>query len=75
MIRWRATDTTGLKGYSFVLDQNAATVPDETPEGTEVAKSFDAMAGGIWYFHIRCQDGAGNWGAPTTYALLHLKAG
>jgi len=74
VLRWRATDTTGLKGYSFVLDQNSATVPDATIEGPEVAKSFDAMAGGIWYFHLRAQDGAGNWGAPTTYALLHLKA-
>jgi len=74
VLRWRATDTTGVKGYSFVLDQNSATVPDETIEGPEVAKSFDAMAGGIWYFHIRAQDGAANWGATTTYALLHLKA-
>jgi hypothetical protein len=74
VLRWRATDTTGIKAYSYTLDQNAVTVPDQTPEGTEVAKSFDAMAGGIWYFHIRCQDGAGNWGQPLTYALLHLKA-
>ena len=74
VLRWRATDTTGVKGYSYVLDQSAATVPDETIEGPEVAKSFDAMGGGIWYFHIRGLDGAGNWGPTTTYALLHLKA-
>ncbi|MEN6644371.1 MAG: hypothetical protein ABFE08_18175 [Armatimonadia bacterium] len=74
VLRWRATDTTGIKGFSFALDQEPATVPDETPEGTEVAKSFDTMAPGVWYFHIRSQDGAGNWGPPTTYGLLHLKA-
>lgn len=74
VLRWRSTDTTGLKGYSFALDQTSTTVPDEALEGPEVAKSFEAMAGGIWYFHIRGQDGAGNWGPTTTYALLHLKA-
>jgi len=74
VLRWRATDATGIKGYSFVLDQNSATVPPETVTGTELAKSFDAMTGGIWYFHLRAEDGAGNWGPPATYALLHLKA-
>jgi hypothetical protein len=74
VLRWRATDTTGIKAFSYVLDQNAATVPDETSEGMEVAKSFDAMNGGVWWFHIRAQDGAGNWGPATTYAVLHLKS-
>lgn len=74
VLRWRATDTTGVKGFSYVLDQDASTVPDETSEGTEVAKSFDAMKAGLWWFHIRAQDGAGNWGPPTTYELMHLKS-
>lgn len=74
VLRWRATDTTGIKNFSFVLDQNAATVPDETPEGAEVAKSFEDCPAGIYFFHIRAQDGAGNWGPPLTYALLHQKA-
>jgi len=74
VLRWRATDTTGIKAYSYVLDRNPATVPDETSQGTEVAKSYEALEPGIWYFHIRAQDGAGNWGPATTYGLLHLRA-
>jgi hypothetical protein len=42
--------------------------------GTEVAKAFDAINPGLWWFHIRAQDGAGNWGPTTTYAVMHLKS-
>lgn len=74
VVRWRATDTTGIQGYSYSLDRNPGTVPDEVSEGTEVAKTFDNLEPGIWYLHLRAEDGAGNWGAPATYALLHMKA-
>ena len=74
VIRWRATDTTGIKAFSYTLDQDAASVPPQQSMGTEVAKAFDAIAPGLWWFHIRAQDGAGNWGPPTTYAVMHLKS-
>lgn len=74
VIRWRSTDTTGIKAFSYALDQDAATVPPETGMGTEVAKAFDAINPGLWWFHIRAQDGAGNWGPTTTYAVMHLKS-
>lgn len=74
VLRWRATDATGIKTFSYTLDRDATSVPPETPLGPEVGKSFDALAPGVWYLHLRAQDGAGNWGPPTTYALLHLKA-
>lgn len=74
VLRWRATDTTGIAGFSYSLDRDPATVPDEVSEGVQPAKTFDALQPGIWYFHLRAQDGAGNWGPPKSYALLHLKA-
>lgn len=76
VLRWKATDTTGIAGYSYVMDRQPSTVPDETSEGA--AQSFrdssPSLARGRWYFHVRAQDGAGNWGPATHYALMHLTA-
>jgi len=74
VLRWRATDTTGIAGFSYALDRDPATIPDEVSEGAQPAQTFEALGPGIWFFHLRAQDGAGNWGPPTTYALLHLQA-
>ena len=74
VMRWRATDATGIKGYSYMLDRDPASTPDEAAEGVDIAKSYGAMEPGLWFFHIRAQDGAGNWGPTTSYALMHLRA-
>jgi len=75
VLRWRATDATGVKGYSYTLDRDPAGVPDDTPEGSDVAKTFGALEPGLWFFHVRAQDGAGNWGPTTTYGVMHLRSG
>jgi len=62
-------DPSGIAGYSFVLDQTADTIPDETIDTTERTKSYTDVADGIWYFHIRAQDGAGNWGPASHYRI------
>ncbi len=57
----------GVAGYSFLFDQTPDTVPDETFEmahGSDPhAVSSDPLADGLWYFHIRACDAAGNCGA------------
>ena len=73
VIRWEATDTTGIKGYSYVLDRDPLTVPDTEPEGLAVAKQFGNLEPGLWFFHLRAQDGAGNWCAPSAYPIMHGK--
>ncbi len=72
--RWRASDPTGIADYSYVLDADPSTVPDETGEGRAVTKTFTNVRGGLWYFHIRAKDGAGHWGEPAHYTLMHLSA-
>jgi hypothetical protein len=74
VLRWRATDTTGISGYSQTLSRDSGAVPAAESEGTEVAKTFGNLEAGIWYFHVRARDGAGNWGPPRTYAILHQNA-
>ncbi|MCX7600177.1 MAG: hypothetical protein N2512_15115, partial [Armatimonadetes bacterium] len=72
---WRATDTTGIKAYSYACDRNAATEPDTNAESSEQAANLGALDNGIWYFHIRAQDGAGNWGPARHYAILNGSVG
>jgi len=75
VFHWEATDTTGVAGYSYVIDREPGTTPDETPEGAERSqRSFPKLEKGRWYFHIRALDGAGNWSPATHYAIMHLTA-
>jgi hypothetical protein len=72
VFHWEATHATGISGYSYVLDQNPATVPPEQVTSTDDTKKYDTLAPGVWYFHIRARDGAGNWGPTRTYGMLHM---
>jgi len=72
--RWKAADATGITDYSYALDNDPTTVPDETGEGTGTTTVFRGTQGGLWYFHVRAKDGAGHWGPAAHYALLHMAA-
>ncbi len=65
-----ATDaTSGLAGYSYVLDQSAGTVPAATVNTTATSYTSAALADGTWYFHVRAIDNAGNAGTTATYCV------
>jgi len=70
--RWKAADATGITDYSYALDRDAATAPDEVGEGPGTTTTFRGTEGGLWYFHVRAKDGAGHWGPPAHYAIVHL---
>jgi len=71
VFRWTATDTTGIVGYSYVLDQEPATEPPAESQGPTAAKAFEDITTGLWFMHVRAVDGAGNWGPTTHYAIMH----
>ncbi len=71
VFRWKATDTTGVSGFSYVLDQEPATEPPAESMGNTAAKSFDGLKTGLWFLHVRAVDGAGNWGPAAHYAIMH----
>ncbi len=73
-VAWRATDATGIKGYSYVVDKSASTTPDTTIDTTSRVISIGQLSAGRWFVHVRAQDGAGNWGPPAHYAILHKTA-
>lgn len=62
----------GTYGYSFVLDQQAETVPDNTLDTTTTAsKIYSSLKDGVWYFHIRgrAQSAAAGFGVITHYKI------
>jgi hypothetical protein len=73
-LTWTAVDATGVTGYSYTLDQQPDTAPEEKIVGQRPNVRFDRTSGGVWFFHLRARDGAGNWSAPAHYALMHLAA-
>lgn len=69
-----ATDTSGVTGYSYVLDQLATTTPDTTSEGGSSTRTYTGIADGVWHFHVRAVNGSGMWG-PTSHYTLRIDAG
>jgi len=68
-LSWRATDPTGVDGYSYVVDDQPGTIPDEQPEGLGRQTAVEVPGGSFRFFHIRARDGAGHWG-PTTHFCI-----
>jgi len=64
-----ATDPTGITGYAWCVDKNAATLPAKV-RGTEPRAVLEGLEAGKWFFHLRVRDGAGNWSAPTHFPLV-----
>ena len=63
--------SSGVAGYSCVVDQNARHDPDASGRastGVELHAHAD-KADGIWYFHVRTVDNAGNGGATSHYTV------
>ena len=55
-------DASGISGYSWQLDHEEGSVPDEVVDGAHCDVGFSHLAPGRWWFHLRARDGAGQWG-------------
>ncbi|MEM3585627.1 MAG: hypothetical protein QXJ50_04555 [Candidatus Woesearchaeota archaeon] len=81
LFSWNATDpesagvSSGIYAYSYVLDSKNDTTPDEVPEGVlgmlnnETNTAFSNLKDGVYYFHVRARDLAGNWGPARHYEI------
>jgi len=56
-LSWTAPN--GAQGFSYALDQDPFTVPDDSPEGTEITKTYENLEDGIYYFHLKAQTASG----------------
>ena len=64
------SDPFGIYGYSYTLDHSSSTTPNTVHDTTGNSKSYTNMANGIWYFHVRARDNAGNWGPADHYKIM-----
>ena len=65
-------DTSGIFGYSYVLDNKSLTIPDEESEGLACRKDYSGVSDGTWYFHVRARDNAGRWGKTAHYGYITI---
>ena len=69
-LSWTRPD--GAYGFSFELDQNPNTVPDNTLDTTvTTTKSYADLKDGIYYFHIKArgQNSSSAFGATTDFKI------
>ena len=66
--------TTGVAGYSYVIDNNPTTSVDDTIDTTQTSINYTLGNGPQTYLHIKAIDGAGNIG-ETAHILLHDNIG
>lgn len=67
------SDPSGIQGYSYEINQNdnpeydADEFADPIPNGRTA--SYSDRRDGVWYFHVRAQDGTGQWGDTAHYQV------
>lgn len=55
-------------GYSYVLDTQPGTVPDQISEGTATTVDLAVDVGGTYFFHVRANSALG-WGPTVHYPI------
>lgn len=66
--QWLVEEGKGIEGYSYVLDNNPITIPDDILDGKENYINYANLADGIWYFHLKAKRN-GFWGGVSHYAV------
>jgi hypothetical protein len=59
---------TEITGTSFILDHNPDTMPDTVSEGKIQSKIYEKIDDGIWYFHLRLENGI-DWSKSAHYKI------
>jgi hypothetical protein len=61
-------ETSGIDNFSYILNKDPITTPDNIGEGAKQSISYDNLSDGIYYFHIKAlRDGI--WGGVTHFAV------
>lgn len=58
----------GANGFSYIINGNSGTIPDDVSEGTATTRSYFNNPDGVLYFHIKAH-GAGGWGSTTHFRI------
>ena len=62
-------EMSGISGYSWSFDQMPISSPLEIIMTTDNRLAFRIPSDNSWYFHLKAQDGAGNWSKTYHYQL------
>jgi hypothetical protein len=64
-------DLTGLTATSWEFDQKPLSVPDTKAMGTaNIEVPLQGRAAGLWWLHLRAQNGAGNWSQTAHFPVV-----
>jgi len=67
---WNIAESySGVDGYNWVIDQLENTIPGELKMTDANHTDIKGLSDGIWYFHVRAVDKAGNWSETSHYKL------
>lgn len=72
VLNW--TKDSGVAGFSYTIDNQPNTIPDNEVETAEQVKGYENLADGLWYFHIKAEKkngGGAVWGG-TTHRLIRI---
>jgi len=72
---YKSTDITfnwnqeaGVTDFSYALDNQQSTVPDDISEGNATTKTYSGQTDGTYYFHIKSKNEVG-WGPVSHFAV------
>ncbi|MDP3789240.1 MAG: hypothetical protein Q8R48_02435, partial [Candidatus Omnitrophota bacterium] len=69
LIKWIQAGSGVVNGYSFILDQTAATIPDDISEGLMTETTFINLEAGTYYFHIKQDNDGISWSATAHFQV------
>ncbi|MCE5204311.1 MAG: cell wall-binding repeat-containing protein [Actinomycetia bacterium] len=74
-LSWSVDGGEVAAGYSYTLMPGDVTGPvcDQVVEGSQTATAYADLTDGIWSFHVKAVDAAGNWG-PESYRRIRVDA-
>lgn len=61
--------TSGIKGYSYIIDKSPSTIPDNTIDTTNTSIKSNIKDSGVHYLHIKAIDNAGNASSVVHYKI------
>ena len=65
-VSWSAVS--GATNYSWGIDSNSGTDPDNSADGNVLTTSYSDKADGTWYFHIKATNGS-SWGSVAHFTI------
>ena len=58
----------GVTGFSYILDDKPATIPENQVNTTDTTKAYESLADGLWYFHVKAYKN-GVWGSAGHFLI------